>query len=187
MSKLYNALDNFTPPRFGENGAIEYTWSSSSNFSERIVQINFQLVRQTTNNLINIEDTVFFQLDKLLGDLKHCKEIGIINATEYIEYMSIIYRMIGFTRDIISGKGEYNLSYMLIQVWLKHYPELARFAFSLFVLPLSDCYTSHPYGSWKDIKYALEITKDESFRQFCISLFVNQIKIDIDKIGRAHV
>ena len=31
-----------------------------------------------------------------------------------IEHIKIIYKLIGYTRDIIAGKGEYNLTYMLI-------------------------------------------------------------------------
>jgi hypothetical protein len=44
------------------------------------------------------------------------------------QYLIILYKMIGYTRDIIDGKGEYELSYMMILTWYEVYPELALFA-----------------------------------------------------------
>ena len=130
MSAIISALDNNTPYQHGENGSIEYTWSN--NLRERILQLSFQLTRTTDKNTIyNLAN----QTDKLLRDISSSYKNTIISKEEYIEFMSLLYRMIGHTRDIIEGKGEYALAYMLLGVWHTHYPELSKFALKQFVIP----------------------------------------------------
>lgn len=163
---LFEALDNYTPHNVGENGSIEYTWSNS--IRERIVQLSFQLTRTKDENTIqNLES----MMHKLLKNIKrHYKR------TEYIEYMSLLYRLIAHTRDIVNGKGEYTLSYMLLNVWNKHYPELAQFALQNFVIPFEK--NLHPYGSWKDIKYLYKYDKNSSLVNYAINLMIHQLRID---------
>ena len=172
MSALISALDNFTPSQIGEKGSIEYTWSYG--IRERILQLSFQLTRtsdiQTIYNLAT-------QTDNILKELASEFRDSLISKQEYIEYMSIMYRMIGHTRDIISGKGEYVLSYMLLRVWNKNYPELAKFALKHFVISPEGLTDFHPYGSWKDIKY-LNIYGDTDLLQYGLELLINQLKID---------
>lgn len=171
MSAIISALDNFTPLQIGENGSSEYTWSN--NVRERIIQLSFQLTRVrdeiTINNLSN-------KTDIILKDLTNSYKASMLSREEYLEYMSIMFRMIGHTRDIIDGKGEYALSYMLLEVWNKHYPELAKFALRLFVLPITNDF--HPYGSWKDIKYIYKANKYSSLVQYSSQLILTQLKED---------
>ena len=171
MSAIISALDNFTPLQIGENGSSEYTWSN--NVRERIIQLSFQLTRVrdeiTINNLSN-------KTDIILKDLTNSYKASMLSREEYLEYMSIMFRMIGHTRDIIDGKGEYALSYMLLEVWNKHYPELAKFALKLFVLPITNDF--HPYGSWKDIKYIYKANKYSSLVQYSSQLILTQLKED---------
>jgi len=174
MSALISALDNFTPSQIGENGSCEYTWSN--NIRERIIQLSFQLTRvrdETTINKLNK------QTDEILKELNSSYKASVLNRQEYLEYMSIMYRMIGHTRDIIDGKGEYALSYMLLGVWHKHHPELAKFAFRLFVLPPDGADKDfHPYGSWKDIKYLHKSNKSSLLAHYGSQLLLNQLKND---------
>ena len=95
----------------------------------------------------------FLIIEKILKDLASSYKSSSITKSEYVEYMSLLYRMIGHTRDIIDGKGEYTLSYMLLGVWHKEHPELAKFAFRQFLLSPEGTTDVHPYGSWKDVKY----------------------------------
>jgi hypothetical protein len=179
MSALISALDNYTPSQIGEKGSTEYTWSN--NIRERILQLSFQLtrVRDENENTIN---TLAQQTDKILKELNGSYKASIICREEYLEYMSIMYRMIGHTRDIIDGKGEYALSYMLLSVWHSHHPELAKFAFRLFVLSLplqggadKNC---HPYGSWKDVKSLYKRNKSSPLVLYGSQLILNQLKED---------
>ena len=172
MSLLVSALDNFTPTQLGENGSSEYTWSNS--VRERILQLSFQLTRTRDANTIN---KLAIQTDKVLKDLNSSYKVGIICREEYVEYMSIMFRMIGQTRDIIDGKGEYELSYMLLEVWHNNYPELAKFAFKLFVIFSDE--TQHPYGSWKDVKYLYKRNKSSPLVQYGCTLLLDQLKEDL--------
>ena len=174
MSALISALDNYTPSQIGENGSSEYTWSN--NIRERILQLSFQLTRTRDEPIIN---RLALETDKILYELNGSYKASILSREEYLEYMSIMYRMIGHTRDIIDGKGEYALSYMLLGVWHKHHPELAKFAFKLFVLP-PDGETNdfHPYGSWKDVKQLYKRNKSSPLVQYGSQLIINQLKHD---------
>ena len=176
-----------SPYKLGENGHSEYTWSN--NIRERIIQLSFQLTRATAT--ATATKTATTQLSTITSDilsqLKHDYQSQIIPNEVFVEYMSIMFRLIGHTRDIIDGKGEYNLSYMLLSVWLKHYPDLAFFAFDLFVLGDSE---THPYGSWKDVKYMIDYMEQQTileddrtnlhlFTDYAISLINNQLRIDM--------
>lgn len=174
MSALISALDNYTPSQIGENGSCEYTWSN--NIRERILQLSFQLTRVRDESTIN---RLASETDKILKELNGSYKASILSREEYLEYMSIMYRMIGHTRDIIDGKGEYALSYMLLGVWHKHHPELAKFAFKLFVLPPDGADKDfHPYGSWKDIKSFYKTNKSSPLALYGSQLLLNQLKHD---------
>jgi Mg-chelatase subunit ChlD len=154
MAALVNALDNYTSTQFGENGHVEYGWSNS--VQEKILQFSFQVTR---TNEAGVE-----RLQKVLEDLLHSITIavqkGSMPESEISKgYLSLLYRMIGHTRDIIDGKGEYALTYMMIHTWYKFYPELAKFALKCLV-DLGDK-NVHQYGSWKDIKYFCDYCRKE--------------------------
>jgi hypothetical protein len=174
MSSIISALDNFTPSQKGENGSVEYTWSN--NIRERILQVSFQLTRTRDVTAFNKLAT---ETDKILKELQASYKAGILVREEYLAYMSIMYRMIGQTRDIIDGKGEYSLSYLLLEVWFSHFPELAKFALKLFVLKPDDVETDfHPYGSWKDIKYFYKRNNSHALAQYGSELLIKQLKDD---------
>jgi hypothetical protein len=172
MSALISALDHFTPKQIGENGSVEYTWSND--LQERIVQLSFQLTR-TRDNAVLAQKT-----DKIIEELNNLYNRSVICREKYFELMSLMYRMIGYTRDIMDGKGEYDLAYMLLNVWHKHNPELAMFALRLFVLPPPNNTNSdyHPYGSWKDIKHIYEKYPLSPLVQYGCQLIIEQLKMD---------
>jgi hypothetical protein len=172
MTALINALDNYSPSQIGENGHSEFTWSNS--IHEQILQLSFQLTRckddRQINKLSHIADQI---LSQLASDYKNQK----ISKSEYIGYMSIMFRLVGQTRDIIEGKGEYSLAYMLIAIWYKHHPTLARFAFECFVVG-----PAHPYGSWKDVKGMIKYMEQKNTGKeliiYAIKLLNSQLKED---------
>ena len=173
MTALINALDNYTPSQIGENGHSEFTWSNGTR--EQILQLSFQLTRckdeRQIQNLFNVADQILTQLATDYSIQK-------IARTEFIGYMSIMFKLIGHTRDIIDGKGEYSLAYMLLAVWYKHHPSLACFAFECFVLG-----SAHPYGSWKDVKYMIKYMRQrntgEDLILHAIKLLNAQIREDL--------
>ena len=156
MAAIITALDNHTPTQSGENGHAEYGWSNS--IREKISQFSFQLVRADDKRV----DALSLVLRDLLSSLKATlsNQFSTLPEKEVAKgYLSVLYRMIGHTRDIIDGKGEYTLTYMLIHTWYDFYPVLAKFALKCLV-DLGDK-KIHQYGSWKDIKYFCEYCKSK--------------------------
>lgn len=177
MTAIISALDNYTPKQFGENGHAEYGWSNS--IREKIVQFSFQVTRTDERGVKNLQVI----LSDLLTTLKHSVKSGSIPEKQVARgYLSVLYRMIGHTRDIIDGKGEYTLTFMMIYTWYSFFPQLATFALRCLV-ELEDK-TVHQYGSWKDMKYFCEYCKSQGesvshpLIQCAIHLVNDQLKLD---------
>jgi hypothetical protein len=177
MAALISALDNYTPTQIGENGHVEYGWSNSAR--EKIVQLSFQLTR--TENVKPLEKVLI----ELLETLSHQVKTGSLPEKEVARgYLSVLYKMIGHTRDIIDGKGEYALTYMMIYTWHKFFPKLAEFAVKCMV-DLGDK-SIHQYGSWKDIKYFCDYCNKQSpnhpLIQYAVQITNEQISKDYANI-----
>ena len=169
MAALINALDSYTPMQIGEKGHAEYAWSND--LQEKILQLSFQFTRCDSSTI----ESHGQMLGQVLRNLKGSE----MSREKFLELMTVAYKMIGHTRDIIEGKGEDALAYMQILVWNDLYPELARFALSKFV---SD--GEHPYGSWKDIKYFCNYCRSKGMSisdplmQYAFDLLLQQIRVD---------
>jgi hypothetical protein len=188
MASIVSALDTHTPSQQGENNHAEYGWSNK--IKERIVQLYFQLVRSNTD----IETQLISIMDELLV---HTLSQDINDARGWpsefetrVHLTSLLYKLIGQTRDICEGKGEYALTYMLIYVWYQYHPQLAMAALrSCVILDNEDTATDtnsniHPYGSWKDIKYFCNYVYDKCgdenhplIKYACV-ITLNQLNID---------
>ena len=178
MTAIISALDNYTPIQSGEKGHIEYAWSNS--IREKIIQFSFQVTRTDKNGVNALEE----KLSEMLFILKN----NVVNSSHLErqmakELLSILYRMIGYTRDIIDGKGECTLTYMMIYTWYKFFPQLAFFSLKCLV-DLGDK-NIHQYGSWKDIKYFCEYCKNKyedlshPLIQYSVQLINEKLKQDI--------
>lgn len=171
MAALINALDNYTPLQKGEKGHSEYGWSNSTR--ESILQLSFQLTRSSSVGQLKRVTEKTQELLQFLSTMPQEQEKD--------ELLITFYKMIGHTRDIIDGKGEYNLTYMLILAWYDHYPECAMYALESCVCPEND---EHSYGSWKDIKYFCNFCKEQTkdpehpLIQHAIHLLNRQIQVD---------
>jgi len=123
---LIAALDKITNFRKGENGHTEYQWATD--MQEKIVQFHFQLVRADK-----------FKMDELAKKFHEMlRELGFIRETvpenDRIDMICSLYCMLGQTRDIVAGKGEYALSYMMLYELYIYYPEMTDYALEQFVL-----------------------------------------------------
>ena len=152
MTALTSALDSMNITQLGENNSVEYGWSK--NVHELITQFQFQLVRNKSNleNLKQQYRNILYNIfisNKKVGD--------IIN----LEVVKIVYKLIAYTRDIIAGKGEYNLAYMLVSELVKFGEEYKAHVnsenFNVMACKMLECFVKlddeHPLGSWKDLKY----------------------------------
>jgi Mg-chelatase subunit ChlD len=170
------AMDTHTPTQSGENGHVEYAWSH--NPTEKIAQFYFQLVRCK-------DKTGLADLAKQLNTmLSHFKKVTSPDSTipEHMNELVDLYRLIGHTRDVIDGKGERMLTYIQILVWNKHFPDLAKSAFTSLVTADDN---THQYGSWNDVKYFCQAVKDwpeyldDSLITHAINLLAEQLKRDL--------
>jgi hypothetical protein len=148
-------IENAPAVAYGENGHAAH--STAVTVRDRIVQFNFQLVRTTTSQqMLQLELTLTSILETLyklyvLPLPNPPTELVMKICKNTMDNIFTLYKLIGYTRDIVDGKGEYTLTYMMIYVWNKFWPELAQQALHFCVHSPPD--NSHPYGSWKDIKY----------------------------------
>ena len=180
MSSLINALDSSTEEsekmQLGENGNLEYAWSNE--IQEQIMQFYFQLLRSDAAQMQVLSD----QLDSLLQKTL---------ASDSKFHTSVLFRMLAQTRDIVSGKGEYALSYMMLFSWYKYYPDLAVYAVESFVQVEAE--NIQPYGSWKDIKYIADYFKTRTHNknhqviQKCIQLINDQLINDSACIDESKI
>lgn len=175
-SSFIAAMDKHTPTQVGENGHVEYTWSH--NPSEKITQFYFQLVRCKNKSGLN-------DLAKQLNDMITFFKAPAADSTTptHLTELVELYRLIGHTRDVIEGKGERMLTYVQILVWNKHFPDLAKSAFTSLVTADGDV---HQYGSWNDVKYFCEAVKmfnpdytDDALIDHAIHLMAEQLKKDL--------
>jgi len=166
MSTLCTALDtDITNLKIGENNNMEYTWSN--NIEELLVQFSFQLVRTPLTN--ELEDKYKILLQKIFN------KSNKLDKSYKLKYIKLLYKLIGYTRDIISGKGEYNLTYMLIDGLYKFSQsqdclEKDKYGIQSMAIGAIDSLirinlNEHPYGSWKDMKYLCNyiIKKEDRF------------------------
>jgi hypothetical protein len=171
MAALIGALDNYTSKQIGENGHLENAWSTD--VRERILQLSFQLTR--TKDYASLA----YPTARLINELQTEYKNGAILKEVYVEYMVLLYKMIGHTRDIIDGKGEYSLSYMLLNTWANVNLDLAKFALKQFVM--NDNPDVHPYGSWKDIKYLYKYSHGtDPLVSYGIQLVNEQLRKDVE-------
>ena len=149
----------------------------------KIVRFYFNLTRKNDRDAIrelaiefdSLLDLIFKEIRKNIGshnefnksynskiydkdiDTKKNKSIAEIFVLQ--NYLSYLFKLIGQTRDIVHGKGERDLTYMLISVWYNYLPIPAMFALRLITQNMEDSSELNggglfsSYGSWADIKY----------------------------------
>jgi hypothetical protein len=158
MSSLVSALDAAcisTNIQYGENCHIEYSWSDVQ--QEQICQLYFQLVRSKEDKQI-----------KKIKDLYRKNYEGGDR-----EKKILMLKILANTRDIDEGKGEYALSLELLDVLMDLDERVGLEMLKKFVGFKSQ---DKPFGSWKDLKYFMNIRKDRAVN--CIDLYVEQMKME---------
>ena len=185
MSSLIQALDS---KQMGENGHYEYTWTAQTHsntlIEEKLVQIHFQLTRCSEDRHATLSVNLY-QLLRQLKEYFDSKE----QFVDYKKYIVMLYKMIGYTRDIINGKGEYELSFLMIRYFYAFFPQLAIQLVSSFVEMGKK---EHPYGSWKDLKYLCQHCKEsytydkehsikyDEIIEKCCNLYNTQLRKDYE-------
>jgi hypothetical protein len=162
--------------QYGENNHVEYSKVDVSKLQERILQFQFQLVRTTSDSLIKIEDETREILNTIFTGIRNakCEE----DKSGFVSMGVIMFKLLAYTRDIIAGKGEYMLFYAMLLEWTRIDIRFFEFVIKSLVYENGDDSgdggdgshynienktqnkkTSHPLGSWKDMKYFLTFLK----------------------------
>ena len=164
MASLIGALDQHTPKTIGENGHLEHGWSN--NEGEKICQLYFQLVR--SKNHSSIESNWTKIITSFIG-----------KERENLRLFKMALKIIANVRDIKNGKGEYQLSYTLLYILHKYYPNIAKLTFLKFIT-MED--NNHCLGSFKDVKYfcnyikSREYSEDHPFINYIVETIVYMLK-----------
>jgi hypothetical protein len=168
--------------QYGENNHLEYksVGISLATLQEKIMQFSFQLVRTTsdtgfltvakeTRDILTIIMNGIKTFDKGSNDYNKCIDMGVI-----------MFKLMAQTRDIICGKGEYGLFYVMLLEWSKIDFRFFEYVIETLVYDVGGaedvvdagdegdgngmCDTKskqHPLGSWKDMKYFLTYMKGQ--------------------------
>jgi len=156
---LLAALDNINKLKnmqLGENLNPEYKWSE--NIEEGILQFFYQIAENGSSNIENLKQIYTSLIISTLN---------LIQSNKKHLYLNSLYKLIAQTRDIITGKGLYNISYMMIACWgkigliNKNYEELGLSLAELAIENIIKGSNKVPLGSWKDIKYFSNYWKNE--------------------------
>jgi len=149
-----------------------------SYLQEELVAIYFHLTRCKSSQKINI---LREHLQQVLDFIK----INIKTYPEMMNYLKLFYRLIGQTRDLLHGKGEHDLTYMMIWVWYQKYPVLAIFAIHQLVSDFDESRNHIAFGSWRDIKYLCQYLREQGSQtkqliDYCVSFMNRQFKKDLE-------
>ena len=180
---IIKALDNISSQRqvpdyqYGKNNHVEYKGIGTSldTLQEKIIQFSFQLVRtnsdagisqvaKDTREILNVIMSGIKTAVKDSDEYKKCTDTGVI-----------MFKLLAQTRDIICGKGEYMLFYVMLLEWAKIDFRFFEYVIETLVYDTQDGESgessditenitkskNHPLGSWKDMKYFLTYMKDE--------------------------
>tara|TARA_Y100000389_G_C17462724_1_gene523058 strand:- start:615 stop:2411 length:1797 start_codon:yes stop_codon:yes gene_type:complete len=182
MAAIISELDR----QQGLNGHSEFVWSND--IKEKIVQLTFQLTRTRCEETRNV---LCKKYSELLINL-------FFEENQNDELCGVLLAIPIATRDIISGKGEYTLYYHLIGTIVKTIdkkrcdnPQICEKMEDVLCQLIKTTVKlenfTHPYGSWKDMKYLLNhlrdlygesILKQKMVFQFVIKLIADQLHQD---------
>ena len=151
-------------------------------FKETITWIYFQLSRKTDSAQHNEIRNVY------LDTLKFVKlQMQRDSSNQWTQYLDLLYRLIGFSRDTYLGLGEQTLSYMLLSTLYDVFPTLAIFAIHQWVKINDSFSSSRTIGCWRDIKHICFYLKENSplrdqhpLIDICIEIANTQLKKDMD-------
>ena len=183
---IIKALDDISSQRmvpgyqYGKNNHVEYKGIETSleTLQEKILQFSFQLVRTSSDDGISAvaKDTREI-LSIIMSGIKNANEgsdsgSGSDNYKKCVDMGVIMFKLLAQTRDIISGKGEYMLFYVMLLEWAKVDFRFFEYVIETLVYDTQDeAYgvdiaenitksKNHPLGSWKDMKYFLTYMKE---------------------------
>lgn len=152
---------------------------------ENILQHQSNFIRLFTLLSRSTNETYFmFSLQKFLVSIK---TVVILDKRPHVQkcyfaLLSLLYKLIPYTRDIYGGLGERKLTYSMLFIWKYHFPILTAECLRQLILPIEH---NPPYGSWRDIKHFCQFIKtfsekkeEDPLIETCIALMNHQLDVD---------
>jgi len=170
MSSIVQAIDQKEKYRVGENAHVEYSWQSDD-LNEKMVKFHFQLVRT------DVKKTLKMEFERMLS-------IIYSDVKKYEKHLIMLYKIIANCRDCDKGKGEKDLTWMMLLSLYEHHKEAAYFLFEKIVIIPNE----HQLGSWADVKYFCGYIKKQTgvcehpFILWIVDLFIYHLNIQWDAI-----
>lgn len=119
----------------------------------KILSLYYNLTRTDNSSVLQR------QCRELLFFLKWKKhEIG---KACYLDFVQLLWMMVAETRDIENGKGERELTYMLLLVWYEFSPLLSIWMWKI----LLGVEGPSGIGCWKDVKYLCQYVREKTGRE----------------------
>ena len=160
---------------------------------DSLLDLIFKEIRKNIGSHIELQKSSNSEIYDKEVDTKKNQSIAEIFVLK--NYLSYLFKLIGQTRDIVHGKGERDLTYMLISVWYNYLPIPAMFALRLITQNMENSSVAEldglpelfsSYGSWADIKhfcnYVHTREKDEKKKNVLIDtalgLLNHQLAVD---------
>jgi len=143
------------------------TLSSADYFKNKLVDIYYRFITpKGEHDILKFSETY----EELLGSIVDSLSCSGFEQNKLV--LKMLYKLIAQTRDICYGKGERDITYMMIYGWWKYYPNMGllalysmmfsennietgyRTGFKL-AIDTSNVYVPHQnsYGCFKDVKY----------------------------------
>jgi hypothetical protein len=140
-------------------------------YKESIVRIFYNFTRQHDDYGLKVCEKQYSELICSLKTEICSNKHDTETVGQYVYFLKLLYKMVAQTRDISHGKGERDLTYMMIYVWWKHFPKMGVLLFysmlcstdidtmwdlcNTKVIDTSRPYRKHidGYGRFKDVKY----------------------------------
>jgi hypothetical protein len=158
----------------------------SSYFQEQIVHLYLNITRKTNDLVVKELASQFRELLVLLKqELVNHRCNGFLDSDfKYLPYIDFAYRLVAHTRDIVGGKGEHELFYMMIYELHRLFPSLSVYLLHNYI---GVCKVGSSLGCWRDMKYLCNYVRnispkgsDDSIIDICIELMNKQLKKDIE-------
>jgi hypothetical protein len=143
--------------------------TSAEYYKDKVVDIYYRFIRpKGEHDILQFSETY----EELLASLTDSLTKNTDCVVHYKLILKMLYKLIAQTRDVCYGKGERDITYMMIYTWWKYYPDMGLFAlysmmfseynmknenksgFKLYI-DTSNVYVPHQnsYGCFKDVKY----------------------------------
>lgn len=152
-------------------------FATTEYYKEKLLYIYYKFIRPNgEHNMLHFAkmyDELLFSLKSEMDKPDELYDECAIDKLGYKNLLQMLYKLIAQTRDICYGKGERDITYMMIYKWWKYYPQLGLLA--LYSMMFSGEQTKtiqngfktyidtdpareyiphqNSYGCFKDVKY----------------------------------